>query len=128
MNRNQIPIFPWLQKPAPASPAFDAAIVPGPRFGPFIGHSHLYRPQPFPGAPAYAYEALGLVEFPPAGPTTVNRDHLWPLPPPPLYAGHGLLTTGLGGLVAGQIISSPLITPQELQSEPLTLPPENWIG
>lgn len=122
----QIPVWPWLQKPAPASPVFDRAIQPGPRWSPFVGHMHVYQPQPFPGASAFAFEALGLVEFSPIGPATMNRGHLDPLAPPPLFAGHGLPVQGLGGLVTGQIISQPLVNATTEEEQPLGEPGENW--
>jgi hypothetical protein len=123
-----IPLFPWLNRPNPV-PAFErgsliSPVSRGPRFGPFNGHSHVRQPQPDPGAPAYAYEGLGLVEFSPIGPSVANRNYLFPLATtPPLFAGHAVPLQGLGGLVQGQFITQPLLYDPALQSEDLMLNP-----
>lgn len=116
-------IFPWLNRPNPVPPQERASLVrPGPRLTAFSGHTHVFQPQPFPGAPAFAYEALGLVEFSPIGPSVANRSYLFPLSTVrPLFGGHGMMVQGLGGLVHGQVITQPLLYDPGLQSEPLGL-------
>jgi hypothetical protein len=121
-------IWPWLQRPHPVPPFEATALISpaqrGPRFGPFIGHSHVRQNQPDPGAPAYAYEGLGLVEFSPIGPSVINRNYLFPLATAqPLFAGLAVPLAGLGGLVQGQMISQPLLYDPGLQSEDLSLNP-----
>lgn len=117
---NVLPIGPWFNPPPKAGP-LDApgkgaatAMQPGPRFGAFAGHTHYYRPQPNPGAPAFAYEALGLIEFSPIGPSTINRQWLSHYQPGTLFANLGLTTQGLGGLAQGQYVTAPLIVPGTL--------------
>jgi hypothetical protein len=130
-----IPIWPWLQRPPPP-PAFEAGLAslpPGPRFGAFVGHSHLFRPQPFPGAPAFAYEGLGLVEFSPIGPSVSNRCQLRVLQPPTSFASLGLKTQGLGGLSQGQFVTVPLAVAPEWAAdnaggENLYGDFANWVG
>lgn len=115
-------IAPWLNRPNPV-PAWEhsSLVSPqtrGPRFGPFIGHSHVRQPQPDPGAPAYAYEGLGLVEFSPIGPSVANRWYLFPVARTDwLFAGQGVPVQGLGGLSTGQFIGQPLLYDPALQSE-----------
>jgi hypothetical protein len=121
-------LFPWLNRPNPVPPWERGSLISpasrGPRFGPFIGHSHVRQAQPDPGAPAYAYEGLGLVEYSPIGPSVANRSYLFPLATSPLlFAGHAVPLHGLGGLVRGQFINQPLLYDPALQSEDLTLNP-----
>jgi hypothetical protein len=114
-------IFPWLARPHPV-PAFEATALmrPGPRFSNFTVHSHVFQRQPFPGAPAFAYEGLGLVEYTPIGAGTINRNHLNPLATAgTVFAAQGLTTAGLGGLVQGQWIGQPLIVDPSQLSEDL---------
>jgi hypothetical protein len=123
MNRilsNIIPVGPWWNPP-PGAGALDkagkttpTAMQPGPRFSCWLGNTHLYRPQPNPGAPAFAFEALGLVEFSPIGPSTINRVQLAHTQPGTLFSSLGLRTAGLGGLVQGQYVLAPLTVPNEL--------------
>jgi hypothetical protein len=119
---NVLPLYPWFQPPPGAGPLDIAtrgtatALAPGPVFGCFQGHEHWYRPQPNPGAPAFAYVALGLAEFSPIGPSTINRDQLEHFVPT-LFANQGLTTQGLGGLAQGQYVTAPLIVPGELQTD-----------
>jgi len=102
-----------------------------PRWSAWCGHSHVYASQPFPGAPAYAYEALGLSEFSPIGAGTVNRGDLRHFTAT-TFAAPGLVTSGLGGLVQGQYVSAPLVVTTATQADLLDLElftaPENWIG
>jgi hypothetical protein len=116
-----IPAHPWLQPPPAASPLYDAALRPGPRWSGWLGHLHQYQPQPYPGAPAFSYCGLGLVEFSPIGPSTVNREWLRHFNPT-LFAGQWVPTTGLGGLQTGQMIKQPLEVPPQLVTEPLGTP------
>lgn len=83
----------------------------GRRFNPTWAHTfeRLFRLDP--GAQAYSYTNLGLVEFSPIGAGTANRGFFHPLQPTPLFAAHGILTQGLGGLVNGQFIGQPLTDP-----------------
>jgi len=125
----------WLF-PAPGGPAPGTAAGEHlwPRWSCWIGHSHVYRGQPFPGAPAYAYEALGLSEFTPIGPGTVNREQMRSLAGLSAFASLGLMTHGVGGLVQGQYASAPLSVtgatppPINLPYDPLDLyaPPEDF--
>lgn len=113
---NVLSIGPWFNPPPKAGP-LDAGITPGPRWSCWLGHTHVFRPQPNPGAPAFAYEALGLAEFSPIGPSTINRDQLSHHQPGTSFASLGLRTTGLGGLAQGQYITAPLIVPAQLQTD-----------
>lgn len=99
-------------------PAVDApGLTPGARFSGWIGHWHVYRPQPNPGADAFAYDALGLTEFSPIGPADINRGGIYPFEAhSTLFAGLALPTSGLGGLVSGQFIGQPLLVPDELSA------------
>jgi hypothetical protein len=117
-------VFPWFAPPAAAPAALDApGLAPGPRFNPFAGHAHVYQPQPFPGAPAFAYEAFGLVEQTPIGPATVNRNYIFPFTrAAPLYAQLGVPLTGLGGLSQGQFVLTPLLVDPSQLSEDLYAP------
>lgn len=101
-----------------------------PRFSQWLGHAHAPTRQPSPGMDSWAYQALGLVEFSPIGSGDHNREQLYPLQPPTAFAGRALSTQGLGGLVSGQVITQPLIVPQQLLSEDLGLFDEasNWVG
>lgn len=66
-----------------------------------------------PGTGNYAFESLALNELTPIGPSTNTAGFLKVVQPPQLYvAGRAVPTTGLGGLVAGQVILQPLINPQ----------------
>jgi|SRR5215472_8387934 len=114
--RNHPATSPWLQPPPAAGP-FDGALTPGPRWSAWLGHTHLHRPQPNPGAPAFAYVALGLSEFTPIGAATVNRERIREVAQAGevLFANLGLRTTGLGGLVQGQFVTPPLVVPNALQ-------------
>lgn len=120
-------IFPWLQRPNPVPQqelGLYRSLVPGPRFGPFIGHSHVRQPQPSPGVQDYAYEGLGLVEFSPIGKGVANRNYLFPLARGgTVFAAHEFLVQGLGGLSRGQFIGQPLLYDPSLQSEDLLLNP-----
>jgi hypothetical protein len=122
--------FLWRNLPNPVPPFERGSLISpasrGPRFGPFIGHSHVRQPQPDPGAQSYAYEGLGLVEFSPIGASVANRNYLFPLATAaPLFAGQAVPVQGLGGLVRGQWINQPLLYDPAWQSEDLTLwPPE----
>lgn len=127
--------WPWLQRPPGGpKPGIAAGEHYWPRFSCWLGHSHVYASQPYPGAPAFAYEALGLSEFSPIGPATVNRDQLRHLSPT-AFASAGYLTAGLGGLVQGQYASAPLVVSTPMQAETSALldlelfgNPDNWIG
>ena len=79
----------------------------------FSGINHWVRKRlPTPGAQNYAYESLGLAEFSYAGRATANKHSYRVVQTPQLYVdGQSLLTSGLGGVAAGQIISQPLIDP-----------------
>lgn len=117
-----MPVWPWRQPPPPAPQLTDApGLRPGPRFNPMVGHSHFYRPQPFPGAPAYAFETLGLAEFSPIGAAVVNRRQFNVLPPPTSFAALGVPTQGLGGLSMGQVIFGPLVVPDQYSFDGLGL-------
>jgi len=123
--------IPRLAGAAPAPPLTDQ---PGllarmlPRWSCWIGHAHRPTRQPDPGTDALAYQALGLVEFSPIGWGDHNRMQMLPLQPPTLFAGRALATSGIGGLAQGQIITQPLIVPQQLLSEDLGGDQTNWIG
>jgi hypothetical protein len=120
ITSNVLPLYPWFNPPGPA-PALEsqqrAALTPGPRWSCWVGHTHLWRPQPNPGADAFAFQALGLVEFSPIGAATINRDQLDHYQPGTLFADLGLVTSGLGGLAQGQYITAPLIVAGELQMD-----------
>lgn len=130
--------FPWFQPP-PAAPVLGGAVEtlrPGPRFSCWLGHTHQYQQQPFPGSPAFAYMALGLSEFSPIGAGTHNRDQLRHFEVSG-FASNSYWTSGLGGLVQGQYASAPLVVPGGTQTsvdEGLPVPEllpgqfENWIG
>lgn len=109
-------IWPWLNRPPPA-PAFEGALVPGPRASCWQGHEHIHRNQPNPGAPAFAYQALGLYEMTPIGAGDANRRQIKPESAAGIvqFANLGLRTTGLGGLSQGQFVTAPLIVPGFLQ-------------
>lgn len=67
---------------------------------------------PTPGAQNYAFETLALAEFSPVGWGVRARQFFNVLQPPQLYVnGQALPITGLGGLIAGQVIMQPLIDP-----------------
>lgn len=108
--------WPWVQPPPPA-PAFEGMLKPGPRYSTWFGHQWLHRPQPNPGAPAFAYQALGLVEMTPIGPSIANRRQIKPESSAGIvqFANLGLTTAGLGGLVQGQVVTAPLLVPGFLQ-------------
>jgi hypothetical protein len=111
-----------------------------PRWSAWIGHSHVYASQPHPGAPAYAYEALGLVERTPIGAGTVNREQFRTLAGLTAFTAPGYRTDGLGGLVQGQYASAPLMVSGATPSQPdnnsvqyelghdLYSQRDNWIG
>ncbi len=68
------------------------------------------KPMPDPGAQNYAYESLGLVAFPPAGPSITIRQPRETVFPQ-MYATHAIPQNGIP-LVAGQIFGQPLFDPQ----------------
>lgn len=113
---NILPIGPWFNPPPKAGP-LDQGIAPGPRWSCWLGHFHVYRPQPNPGAPAFAYEALGLYEQTPIGAGTINRAQLDHYQPGTLFAQLGLRTDGVGGLATGQFVTAPLIVPNQLNMD-----------
>lgn len=117
-------VYPWLNPPpGPRAPWDQPGLRPGPRFNPWAGHAHVFATQPFPGAPAYAYEVLGLVEYSPIGPATINRNHLYPFATTaPLFATQGLPIQGIGGVIQGSFVSTPLIVDPSLMSEDLYAP------
>lgn len=128
--------FPWFAPPpgGPRDPSGQTVgLRPGPRWGCWWGHSHVYgRDIPHPGAPAFAYEALGLAEFSPIGPATVNRGELSRFNQT-AFASTAQIVTGLGGLVRGQFVTSPLVviggnTQSELTDLALMPSGEPWIG
>jgi hypothetical protein len=116
MHRRVPNAWPWIQSPPPA-PSFEGALTPGPRMSPWTGHDFLYRQQPNPGAPAFAFQTYGLVEFTPIGAGDSNRRQLKPESAAGIvqFANLGLQTSGLGGLAQGQFALSPLIVPGFLQ-------------
>jgi hypothetical protein len=79
---------------------------------------------------------LGLSEFTPIGPATVNREQFRTLAGLTAFVGLGVPTQGLGGLVQGQYASAPLTvlgsTPAQgvpVEGWDLYAPPaDNWIG
>lgn len=130
--RSSPPIWPWLNRaPGGAPRGVAAGEHLWPRFSAWCGHSHVYAAQPYPGAPAFAYEALGLSEYSPIGAGTANRDQLRHFEGT-AFAGPSSLTQGLGGLVQGQYASAPLVVTTPAQAETLDLEmysaPEPWIG
>lgn len=67
---------------------------------------------PTPGAQNYAFESLGLTEFTPIGAAVGIRRELMKMQPPQQYlSANGVLTNGLGGLVAGQLALQGLYDP-----------------
>ena len=112
--------YPWFQPPPGAGgldialPGVPTALAPGLRFNPMVGHAHVFRQQPNPGAPAFAYDVLGLEEYTPIGAGVHNRGQLRIEQPPVIFANLALTPQGLGGLVMGQVISAPLIVPDAL--------------
>lgn len=80
---------------------------------------------PTPGAQNYAFETLGLTEFTPIGAGVRNRNAFRVLQKPQLYVnGQAYLTSGLGGIAAGQMIFQPLLDPYNGQygGVPVDLP------
>ena len=74
-------------------------------------HHWTRKEQPTPGALAYAFESLGLVEFTPIGAGVAQRVQLRPLAAQSYLPAQLLPLQGLGGIVAGQVITQPLIDP-----------------
>ena len=66
--------------------------------------------QPSPGAMAYAYETLGLVAFPPSGPSIATRTPINPTATP-LYVLQSIPMVSFGGTVSGQMVAQPLFNP-----------------
>lgn len=64
---------------------------------------------PSPGAPAYAWETLGLVLFSPIGPSVVARQQRYNLGPSSLYQ-KAVPITGLP-TVTGTLVHAPLVNP-----------------
>jgi len=79
----------------------------------FTGFYHWVKKDlPDPGAQNYAFESLGLTEFTPIGAGVAQRQMFNVLQPPSLFVnGQMLLTSGVGGVAAGQVIFQPLIDP-----------------
>lgn len=70
------------------------------------------KPQPSPGAQAYAYESLSLPPFPPSGPSITVRGNGQPRPvATPMYTFQAIPLTGLGGTVAGSLYGGQLFDP-----------------
>lgn len=94
----QKPILPWEQMP---------------RHG---LHQHVFENKfpfnfPQPGAQAYAFESLGLVEFSPIGPSGAVLEPLrLSLGVPQMFSGQAVVLQGIG-IQSGQLISQPLIDP-----------------
>lgn len=97
-----------------ASPAGGHTIghhVEGKRFSDVLtGLYHWAKKKlPTPGTGNFAFESLGLVEFTPIGGAVLQRYTFNVTQPPQLYVGgQAVLTSGFGGLMAGQIIYQPL--------------------
>lgn len=130
-TQGPVPLVPRLSPAAPAPGVDQPGLAAGrlPRFSSWFGHSHFRTRQPDPGTDALAYQALGLVEYSPIGAGDHNRMQLVPTSGVgTLFAGRALSAQGLGGLVAGQVISQPLIVPQQLLSEDLGAFDPNWVG
>ncbi len=79
----------------------------------FKGMYHWIKKQlPSPGTGNYAYSSLALYELSPIGPAVASRNLFQTVQPPQLYLnGQAISTVGIGGLVAGQYISQPLLDP-----------------
>lgn len=104
-------LLDWL-KPKPKVVLGQQMQLPTPtaRFNPEWRNTYLAKVQPDAGgARVFAYQNLGLVEFAPIGPADHNRKQFLPLQPRQVYAPQTGLTSGIGGLQAGQIIGQPLI-------------------
>lgn len=65
---------------------------------------------PVPGAQAFGYESLGLVEFSPIGPSAAIAEQVRSVNPQ-LYTGQAVYLAGMP-TQAGQVIGQPLINPQ----------------
>lgn len=92
----QKPILPWEQMP---------------RHG---LHQHVFENKfpwnfPSPGAQAYAFESLGLVEFSPIGPSGVVIEPIRKFTPQ-MFVGQAVALQGIG-IQSGQMITQPLIDP-----------------
>lgn len=92
----QKPVRPWLDMP---------------RNGAFVNAFENKFPYgfPVPGAQAYAFESLGLVEFSPIGPSVVIQQPLSKIYPQ-LYTGQAVPLQGIP-LQAGQVVTAQLIDP-----------------
>lgn len=79
----------------------------------FEGMFHWVKKRlPSPGTGNYAFSTLSLYELSPIGPAVAARVLFQTVQPPQLYLNGQLVgTVGLGGLVAGQMISQPLLDP-----------------
>ena len=110
-------MWPFNRKanPLPLDPTVTDAefyqFINGPRFKGDYSHSYVEKRLPGPGARNYAFESLGLVEFSPIGPSTVNRQQFRTCTPVTLTVAQTALTNNLGGVVAGQFSMQPLYNP-----------------
>ena len=77
------------------------------------GFFHWVRKRlPTAGAQNYAFESLGLAEFTPIGASVGIRNELLKMQPPQQYIPiNSVLTNGIGGIVAGQVMLQGLYDP-----------------
>jgi hypothetical protein len=96
-------------QPLPATLAAQLTSSNTTRYRQFTGHSFIQARLPDPGAPAWTFDALGLVEFSPIGPGILNQGEILALEGAPLFPTQGVFVQGLGGIVQGELVLQPLV-------------------